>query len=101
MTRAQAGSLRRFLEMAPDLARNRIKGLLDKYEKWNKTSPGTHLIPQEYLRSAEQLLDSGKTEEFRAYIKGILEQYAVVAWQKKSKGFAENPPKGETHGDTQ
>lgn len=101
LTRAQIGNLRRFLEMTPELAGNRIKALLGKYDKWKKKTIAGHLIPEEYLREAKKRLDEGKTEEFKGYIQGILQQYAVAAWQEKSKKAFEKPAKGGTHGDAE
>lgn len=100
VTRAQAGNLRRLLEMTPALAQKWIGGMLEKYKRWGKTTDDASLIPKEYLEQAKQHLEAGGADEFRKYIQAVLQRYAVAAWNKKS-----NPSKGEAdqggdHGDS-
>ena len=101
LTRAQAGNLRRFLEMKPDVAKNRIEALLNKYDRWETKTIAKHLIPKEYLKEAKDLLDRGNTPAFKVYIKGILERFALAAWEEKSKKAAGKADEGGPHGDAE
>lgn len=99
LTRAQAGNLRRFLEMKPDVAKNQIKALLDKYHRWETKTIAKHLIPKEYLKEAKDLLDRGNIPAFKSYINGILDRFAVAAWEEESKKAAGKVDEGGPHGD--
>lgn len=103
MTRTQAGNLRRFLEMDPALAQNRIEALLSKYSRWKKPDDtiSEHLIPKKYLERAKALLDEGKVEAFKQYIQQLLQQYAVTQWKEKSKSSTGTANKGGGHGITE